>query len=294
MVPNNDAESATAVDVDIASMLDVMQQTWSLPNIRELFLEPLLPPQREEEPENWPHDVVIHLHELAQLNVDVDTVRQQLREAVTERRKGRKAGPLAARFVIAADVQAVLREYENPNDDNEISCDEAGDSETDELNDLDTRTRTFAAGSKRSRKPQDIRRSALGVGAQPYISDITEEDRALIPSRIHVGHVGGDISIMTFGSLPDIPENLSLDELLELNAIQIKMLAAQEERFMAKARMSSQRSRIEMANQERAVFREACLQLRFRRKLLEFRKARLEGVALTGSPLVEDEEFADP
>ena len=154
MVPKNDADSATAVDDDIALMLDAMQQTWNLPNIRELFSEPLLPPRREEEPDNWPHDVVIHLHELAQLNVDVDTVRQQLQKAVSRRRKARKTGPLAARFVIAADVQDVLRVYDVPSGVVGRSFDGAADSdgETDELNDLDTRTRASAADGRRTRE----------------------------------------------------------------------------------------------------------------------------------------------
>jgi hypothetical protein len=89
---------------------------------------------------------------------------------------------------------------------------------------------------------------------------------------------------MAFGSLPLVPDSLSLGDQLELNAIHIEILAEREQHFAIKARMAFQLSRVEAARQEQSVTREALLQLRFQRRLLEKRRASVESEAMVRSP----------
>jgi hypothetical protein len=96
-----------------------------------------------------------------------------------------------------------------------------------------------------------------------------------------------DTSTIAFGSLPPIPNSLSLGDQLELNAINIEILAEREQHFAIKARMAFQLSRVEAARQEQSVAREALLQLRFQRRLPEIQKASVESVAMVRSPTLK-------
>ena len=57
-----------------------------------------------------------------------------------------------------------------------------------------------------------------------------DRDRNLVPPRIIVSHVDARRNLLDFGALPHIPENLTPARRIELNTIQVQIVALRAER----------------------------------------------------------------
>jgi len=108
---------------------------------------------------------------------------------------------------------------------------------------------------------------------QPRVDGI-EEDKAMLPLRMRIGHKDDAMGVIALGSLPSIPPDLGPDDQIVLNELQISMLDHHKDRLAARMRME-----MEKAAYDRAIVREARARLMFRQKLLEVEQAKKAKVA---------------